>query len=452
VVADEASAKVVARSSALAVDAAVAACLALVLGLIRLGTPSLWFDEAYTARVVEQTPQDWLESDQYHFLYDAIVTAWATVAGTSEWALRFPSVIAAACAAALVVVLADRLRLDRWVGLMAGLFLATSPFVVKWSQQARGYTFLLVLCLVSTLLLVRALDRGTRATWAAYGLSISCVVVWHAVGGLLLVPAHAVLIAQRRERFMPHGLLAVVIASAVAIPWAATIVLRTSGEDAGIAWLEAPSAATVVHAFADLSGAAGLGMLLAMAGLVVLARSGKSELAAWLGVWALSPALLALLVTIVRPVFLDRYLIVASPAFALLAACAVVYAGRRLGPVLALAAAVVSAIALASWYSTSDEGNWRGEDWRGAVAELRAKSGGSDVVVAPWWANLAASYYGASPVSASTDDSVWVLTWSETGHALPPAERASLGFGQHELVERQDFGRRVSLQHWVRRG
>ena len=67
-------------------------------------------------------------------------------------------------------------------------------------------------------------------------------------------------------------------------------------------------------------------------------------------------------------------------------------------------------------------------------------------------ANLAASYYEASPASASADDSVWVLTWSQTGHALPPAERVPLGFGGHELVERQDFGSRVSLQHWVRRG
>ena len=58
----------------------------------------------------------------------------------------------------------------------------------------------------------------------------------------------------------------------------------------------------------------------------------------------------------------------------------------------------------------------------------------------PWWANLAAAYYGASPSSAATGDSVWVLTWSETGHRLPRAERVPLGFGDHVLVEREDFG------------
>ncbi len=69
----------------------------------------------------------------------------------------------------------------------------------------------------------------------------------------------------------------------------------------------------------------------------------------------------------------------------------------------------------------------------------------------PWWAHLGAAYYGASTTSTATGDSVWVLTWSETGHRLTRAERLPLGFGDHVLVEREDFGKRVSLQHWVRR-
>ena len=47
---------------------------------------------------------------------------------------------------------------------------------------------------------------------------------------------------------------------------------------------------------------------------------------------------------------------------------------------------------------------------------------------------------------------MWVLTWSETGHRLTREPSVvPLGFGRHVLVEREDFGKRVSLQHWVRR-
>jgi hypothetical protein len=71
-------------------------------------------------------------------------------------------------------------------------------------------------------------------------------------------------------------------------------------------------------------------------------------------------------------------------------------------------------------------------------------------VVVPWWSHTAAEYYGANVSSLSTADSVWVLTWSETGHDLPASIRAPLGFGEHRLVEEHTFGWRVSAQLWQR--
>ena len=54
--------------------------------------------------------------------------------------------------------------------------------MVRWSQQARAYTMVVALGLVATLLLLRALERGTRSAWAVYGLSLAAVIVWHPVG------------------------------------------------------------------------------------------------------------------------------------------------------------------------------------------------------------------------------------------------------------------------------
>ncbi len=437
-------------TNSIALDVAIAGGLALVLGLVRLGAPSLWFDEAYTAEASGKSPIWWLQHDQYHFLYDGLIAMWAAAAGTSEWALRAPSVIGAALSAGLLVVLGRKL-FDRWIALASGVLLAVSPFLVQWSQQARSYTLLLAGSLVATLVLIRALDRGTRSGWALYGLAYAGVVVGHAVAGILLAPAHIALLVQRRREVLPHGPLAAVIVCAIAAPWAATVAMRSTGPGAGMAWLQPPSPEVVVRALADVSGAAGLGVALAGLGAVLLWNCGRRSTVAWLGVWALGAFALALLMTLVTPVFLDRYLIVAAPAFALLAGAAVVLVGRRMGPVLAGAAVVVSAVGLISWYSTADDGNWRGEDWRSAVAALRSESPTGEVVVAPWWANLAASYYGASPLPATSADAVWVLTWSETGHRLSLSDRRPLGLVGHRLVERRDFGRRVSLQRWIRR-
>jgi mannosyltransferase len=438
------------HARSLALEIAIASGLALLLGLIRLGTPSLWIDEAATARAVRSSVANLF--DGYHGLYYSIEMPWTFFAGTSEWALRFPSVVGSMLACALLVVLAHRL-FGGSIPVVSGALLAANPFVVKWSQQARGYTFLLVVTLLATIALLRALERGTRSAWALYGLAFSAVLVWHPVAGIVLVAPHAVLVAQRRERAIPHALLAAVVICAVGVPWVGQIALRSTGEGVATNWLEAPSAATVVRAVADISGIAGLGVLLAAVGLWVLHRGGQADRAVWLGAWAFAPFAVALLITVVKPVFLDRYLIVAAPAFALLSAVALVRVSSRLGLAAAGVVVVAMCLALGSWYRVAGDGNWRGENWRDAVRFVLERRSESDVVlVAPWSAHPSAEYYGANVVDVSTAPSMWVLTWSETGDDITAAERAALGFGDHRLVERAEFGRRVTAQLWRRGG
>ena len=415
--------------------------MALVLGLIRLGSPSFWVDEAFTAWRTEQSYAELVEG--YHWLYQTIVNVWATFAGTSEWSLRLPSVLGAMLACALLVVLA-RMFFERRVALLSGLLLATSPFLVKWSQQARGYTLLMSLGVLATILLVRALDRGSRPAWALYGLAFAAVVVWHPIAGAVLVPAQLVLAAQRRDRLLPHGLLAAVIVLAFGGMWAGQILERSTGEGpGGVDWLTSPSPETATHTFLDVSGAAGLGAILAVAGLVVLWRAGQSGVGAWLAAWAIAPFVLALLALPLKPLFLDRYLITAAPAFAILGGVALGSLRLRLRTVAVAVVVCATALGLAQWYSSAEpEGNWRGENWRAAVREvLDRRDPGEPVLVVPWSVRQAAMYYGLNaPVATSTAPSVWAVTWSGGRPRAHPRGAFSGGVGRSELVERRQFG------------
>jgi mannosyltransferase len=438
------------RASTLALDIAIVSGVSLVLGLIRLGAPALRYDEAYTFRQIHKSYIE--QFDGYQPFYYWIQKPWTSLAGTSEWALRFPSVVGAMLASALLVVLARKL-FDRRIALLSGLFLATSPYFVKWSQQARAYPLLVAGSLLATMLLLRALDRDSRSAWAMYGIAYAFLLVSHAAVFLLLIPVHAVLIVQRRERVLPHGLLAGVIVLAIGVPWIAQLGLRTADPNSETAWIPFPSVEYVSRALLEVSGIAGLGLVLAAAGLWALRRSGRSDLAVWLGVWALGPAAAALVLSIARPIFLDRYLVTAAPAFAMLAAVAVIGLAGRLRAGVVVAATLATAVGLAFWYSTAEDGNWRGEDWRSAVATVVDRRSEADaIVVVPWWTHDAAEYYGARPDDVSTADSIWVLNWSEEGVELPADVRRPLGFGDHVLVERLQFGRRVSAQLWRRPG
>jgi len=434
--------------SSLAVDVVIASGVALVVGLIRLGRPSFWMDESLTALEIQWSYDRAL--DGYYWLYYSIEKPWAALAGSSEAALRFPSVLGTMVACALLVVLGRKL-FDRRIALVAGVLLALNPFVVKWSQQARAYTLLLAVSVLAILLLLRALERGTRGAWALYGLAFSAVIIWHPPAGVVLAPTHLLLVSQRRERILPHGLVAAVVIMVLGVPWAAQIAMRSTGEGVAMNWLTFPTPEVIARALLDVSGAAGLGMLLALGGLWLLHRAGDVDRALWLATWAFTPFVVALLISIARPIFLDRYLIVASPAFALLAAVALVGVGRPARVVLATALVAAVGVGLWQWYST-DEGNWRGEDWRSAVGTVLERRADADaIVVVPWAAHAAAEYYGARPVDVSTADSLWVFVWSETRpRDVLDAERRALGFGDHVRVEKLQFGRRLSAQLWVR--
>jgi mannosyltransferase len=439
------------RAGSVALDVAIVSGVSFVLGLIRLGTPSLWYDEAYTYRQIQRGYIEQFEG--YQPFYYWIEKPWTTVAGTSEWALRFPSVVGAMAACALVVILARRLFDDRAIALLSGLLLATSPFIVKWSQQGRAYSLLVAWSLVATLLLLRALERASRRAWAAYGLSYAILLVTHAAAGILLAPVHAMAIVQRRRSALPHGLLAGLIIAGVGLPWIAQLAMRTNNEASETAWIPFPSVEYVLGSFLGVSGAAGVGLVLAVFGFWALRRGGSGGLASWLAVWALAPFVIALVVSIVRPVFLDRYLAIAAPAFAMLAAVAVVTVSRRVRIGMVCVTAAATAAGLAVWYSSAGDGNWRGEDWRRATTTVTARADEADaVVVVPWWAHDAAEYYGAEVTDISSADSIWVLHWSEGGPDLPADVRTSLGFGRHELAQRLQFGRRVSAQLWKRPG
>ena len=359
------------RARSLALDILIVSAVALALGLLRLGTPSLWVDESFTVDDLDRGISYY--ANGYYLLFYLVMKPWTLVAGTSEWALRFPSVVASMLSCALLVVLGRRL-FDRRVALAAGLLLAASPFMVRWSQQARGYTMMVALVLVATLLLLRALDRGSRGAWALYGLGFATVMVWHPVAGLVLAAPHALLAFQRRGRLLPHGLVALAIIMVLGVTWSAQLAMR-SGDGSIIAWITYPTIDVVSGALLDVSGATGLGLLLAALGLIVLGRRGEGSTALWLGVWAFSPFAVLLLASLVQPIFLDRYLLGASPAFALLGGVALMGVRRTWRAVLVAASWSSTAVGLGEWYSICEGGNWRGEDWRSAAAYVSEPRG-----------------------------------------------------------------------------
>ena len=138
--------------------------LGLVISLIGITVPSVWYDEA--ASIISATrswPQLWDEVgsvDAVHALYYALLHVIFDVFGYSPLTLRVPSAIAVGAAAALLVVLVRRFSLpgdgQNRLAVLAGVVFCLLPRTTWMGTEGRTYALSATLAILLTLVLVRA--------------------------------------------------------------------------------------------------------------------------------------------------------------------------------------------------------------------------------------------------------------------------------------------------------
>jgi len=114
---------------------------AFALRIWLLGNQNIWWDEGLAIWAVRQgwvRMTLWTASDVHPPLYFWLLKAWVSVAGESEFAARFISLLCGVVTVAALYPLAKAL-LGRRIALLATLLLAFSRFHVWWSQEMRMY-------------------------------------------------------------------------------------------------------------------------------------------------------------------------------------------------------------------------------------------------------------------------------------------------------------------------
>ena len=189
---------------------------ALVVGGYRLGGASLWRDEAYTLDVARRSTGQifnlLLHVDAVHGPYYLGMHAVIRLFGSSEAALRLPSLVATSLAAGLLALLGRRLARASGLpapaatGLLAGLLQVAAPQTTYYAQDARPYGLVTLFAVAATYLLIVAVERGGARWWAAYAAAIALTGV-ASLFALLILAAHGVtlLLTQARGQARARG-------------------------------------------------------------------------------------------------------------------------------------------------------------------------------------------------------------------------------------------------------
>src|SRR5258706_3822551 len=326
---------------------ALLAAVAAVLRLLFLARKPFWFDEAFSVEIARLSWHDfvrllwWREGNMA--LYYVLLRGWLGVhlnPGFSPFYIRSFSVLASLATLPAIFWMGSKL-FDRRVGLIAVALLSCNAYSIRDAQEARSYSFFVLLSTLSSELFVACLREREPSAGTRLGYVLTSVLAVYAhFYALLLIASQWLSVRGSKGEGGSESLAVISPAMRRAWIWIGLAVLPllafVAKTGAGqIRWITRPGFHELLDYWEHLAGNAGLPLLLlyaaacAAAILPVRQRLFKrvDDWEVWqlqfLLIWLLFPVALTLALSLARPVFLGRYLIFCLPAVIILAAAGV---------------------------------------------------------------------------------------------------------------------------------
>ncbi len=350
-------------------------------------------------------------------LHDLMLHGWIVIFGDGLFALRSLSAIFGLLTIFLMFPLTrEILRIPTdshastfsdsdadLIAALSALICAVSLVTVKYDREARMYGALLTLAMAQLWFFLRALRRVSLTDGVVLALLTSALIAINPITLLMLLIESiwlaAILVSQRivyGNRLRTVLLATAAILAGMAILAPALYAPIAAGHEAMSAgkfdWLVKPPWWEPIAFFNKATGSVTFPVLFALAAWGVWAawRHARGPLEFTLLIMWAPPVLLVAGSLLWRPIFIERYAIYSFPAFFILIAVGIVELKSR----LAIAAAIVTVVALALGHIHSYSLKTHDVGWREAARAAAASLHPSDTIaVAPPYAVEVVRYY-----------------------------------------------------------
>lgn len=439
--------------------------LALIFGvgaslrLYGLNFQSLWHDEALQFYVATQNSFSELlhQTRSFHPPLSFLINHVFLLLGESDFFLRLPSALFGIASLPLLYILGRDLTSSR-EAVIAVFVLAISPFHIWYSQDARMYSQLLFLSLLSSVLLMQALSRGKVRWWICYVLVGAAGMYTHVFMGLALAAQFVWVAVYQRQHLLPIMASGLAVALlflpwALFLPWVTgfaqnasahgLIVGLASDGRAHFSWPVMPytlfsyaAGFSLGPSVAELHADKSLPFLLSFLPSITVVLS-VSVLLLGIGICAINKCfgaraamfcLLGLFIPFVGTAFYSltpragfnvRYTITAFPYFCLLVGTALASLARANKTLGGLAVVALAAISAVSFYNQFANPRYAKEDVRSAVAFWQ-QTGDKKLLLA------IGSIYSTHRYVAASDRKRLVLIGNSSDEIVPKIEQVFL--------------------------
>lgn len=401
-----------------------------LLRIYHLGTESIWLDEAASIDGSKESFVSVIQSSgRLHNvppLYFVLLHFWMLLFGTGEIAVRSLSAIFGIISIFVIYQVGCQL-FNRKVGLISSFLSAISCYHIYYSQEARAYSLLQLLTLLSFSFFIKILktDDKRELYFALLLLTNVCLAYTHPYGLFAIVSQIVYFLflwsEYKRLRFWFMGVQ--VGTAAFFSPWIPTFFGRVSKISEGF-WIDKPSLKDIFQTFIDYtSGDFGLSGLSSMFFLVfsilclIALISIKRVNGGWtrrkplqsvkglswnispefveetllLLLWLSFPIIIPFIVSqFITPIYLTRYTIGASAAFYLLVAKGIsAFTSRKALFFVVILVSLLSLPGLQHYYS-----HYMKTQWREITGFIEHNTRAKDVIVIwPDYYQLPFNYY-----------------------------------------------------------
>jgi uncharacterized membrane protein len=138
--------------------------IGLILRLYNLGKESLWIDEIEGSILTAKQSITYILNPNIDMpinAYHIILHYWMQIFGQSAFSVRFPALIFGMLSIFAIYKL-GRVLFNQEIGLLSALILAISPFQIHYSQEAKPYSLLMLLSLISTYYFVKFIKSDDK--------------------------------------------------------------------------------------------------------------------------------------------------------------------------------------------------------------------------------------------------------------------------------------------------
>lgn len=345
--------------------------LAAALRVWGITSESYWLDEAISIRQAQvnyATSIEMLKHDVNFPFYIILLHSWIKLFDTSEFSSRFLSVIFGVLSVGMIYLLAKKLFSER-VAIITVLLMSFSPILIYYSQEARSYSLLVLLTIVSFYFFISYLEKRDTIHLIAYVFFSLLLIYTHIFSFLVILIQNVYVLYIYRFRIKPllkwfAGQLALFI---LFIPWLPILFGQISNSSFSTLWIPKPNVLILLStSYAFFGGYLVLLIFIALLIVFILTKKfktiGKNKLV-FVSLWIILPFLVVVTYSLLfSSLYNTRYMLFTLPAIYLLFAVTidtVMPKKKFISWIIVFVLIVSSFISVADQVKRIDKDDWR---------------------------------------------------------------------------------------------